>query len=164
LRKGVARSSSALPASRQAARAEAWLASAGRGAVPHLWIGKTSALREHRRSIRRARRRALEAAAQAVEGVTFLDKVASVTRLFGEYRKFFSYGLAIAIAVVLQSSRVATAGAAAARSCCDAARHRKRARAYGYGGVRVTLFTVMALMLVLGVGVNYAIFWRRPRP
>jgi len=97
--------------------------------------------------------------AQAVEGVTFLDKVASVTRLFGEYRKFFSYGLAIAIAVVLAvlSRRYGWRGGGAVLLPTLLGIASALALS-GYSGVAVTLFTVMALMLVLGVGVNYAIF------
>jgi predicted exporter len=102
---------------------------------------------------------ALAEAAHTVEGVAYLDKAASVSRLFRDYRNSFSYGLAAAVLVVL---------------CVLARRYGWRGGAAvllptllgiaaalglsGYSGVPMTLFSVMALMLVLGVGVNYAIF------
>jgi predicted exporter len=94
-----------------------------------------------------------------LDGVTLVDKVGAVSRLFDLYRTGFSAGLALAVAITLLvlSARYGGRGAAAlvlpallgigvALGAC------------GYAGVPVSLFTVMALMLVLGVGANYAIF------
>jgi predicted exporter len=126
----------------------------------HLWLGKTE--RGYASIVvpfGASDANALKAAAQAVEGVTFLDKVASVTRLFGEYRKAFSYGLAIAIVVVLGvlSRRYGWRGGAAVLLPTLLGIAGSLAIS-GYAGMPMTLFSVMALMLVLGVGVNYAIF------
>ena len=139
---------------------EAWLATPAAAPFRHLWLGKTG--RGYASIVvpfgaRDAQ--ALSAAAEAVEGATFLDKVASVTHLFGQYRKAFTYGLAIAIVVVLAvlSRRYRWRGGAAVLLPTLLGIAGSLALA-GYAGVPMTLFSVMALMLVLGVGVNYAIF------
>jgi len=138
---------------------EAWLASPAAAPFRQLWLGKTEsgyASVVVPFGVRNAR--ALAAAAE-MEGVAYLDKAASVSRLFRDYRNGFSYGLAAAVAVVL---------------CVLAYRYGWRGGAAvllptllgiaaalglsGYSGVPMTLFSIMALMLVLGVGVNYAIF------
>ena len=139
---------------------EAWLATPAAAPFRQLWLGKTESGYASVVALFGVRNpQALPAAAETVEGVTYLDKAASVSRLFRDYRKGFSYGLAAAIAVVL---------------CVLARRYGWRGGAAvllptllgiaaalglsGYAGVPITLFSVMALMLVLGVGVNYAIF------
>ena len=139
---------------------QAWLASPAAAPFRQLWLGKTEsgyASVVVPFGVRNAT--ALAEAAHAVEGVACLDKAASVSRLFREYRNSFSYGLAAAVLVVL---------------CVLARRYGWRGGAAvllptllgiaaalglsGYSGVPMTLFSIMALMLVLGVGVNYAIF------
>jgi predicted exporter len=141
-------------------RPEVWLASPAAAPFRQLWLGKSErgfASVVVPFGVRNAQ--ALAAAAGAVEGVTYLDKASSVSRLFRDYRNGFSYGLAAAIAVVLcvLARRYGWRGGAAvllpallgiaAALSLD-----------GYSGVPMTLFSIMALMLVLGVGVNYAIF------
>ncbi|MGN6085610.1 MMPL family transporter [Trinickia sp.] len=104
---------------------------------------------------------ALAALAHTLPGVAFVDKAASVSRLFGAYR--FDSALWLAAAVVLVSGLLI-------------GRYRVRGgvrvvmpvvlavavalAAFGYAGVPLTLFNWLALMLVLGVGVNYAVFLR----
>jgi predicted exporter len=106
----------------------------------------------------------LRGAADGLEGVSLVDKPASVSALFGRYRQYASRWLLAALVLV--------GGVFAWR--------------YGRGGVRVlappllgialtvaapgylhqplTLFHWMALMLVLGVGANYAVFLREGEP
>lgn len=104
---------------------------------------------------------ALAALASTLPGVVFVDKAASVSRLFGAYRVDSGIWLAGALVLVL---------------VLLVARYRARGGlrvfmpvvlaiavalgAFGYVGVPLTLFNWLALMLVLGVGVNYAVFLR----
>ncbi|MGN6319887.1 MMPL family transporter [Trinickia sp.] len=104
---------------------------------------------------------ALAALANTLPGVVFVDKAASVSRLFGAYRRDSGMWLAGALVLVL---------------ALLVARYRARGGirvfmpvvlaiavalgAFGYAGVPLTLFNWLALMLVLGVGVNYAVFLR----
>ena len=139
---------------------EAWLASPAAAPFRHLWLGRTPAgTASIVVPIGAADGERLEQAAAGLAGVSFVDKAASVTRLFREYRKGFSYGLAAAVLVVLGvlSLRYRLAGGAAVLLPTLLGMAAALAAA-GYGGVPITLFSVMALMLVLGVGVNYSIF------
>ena len=103
----------------------------------------------------------LEAATAGLQGVTFVDKAGSVSRLFRDYRQWgrlwllgaiclvygvlcLRYGLRQAAFVLMPTvlSMMVSLGV------------------FGYLGMPLTLFNLMGLMLVLGVGVNYAIFLR----
>jgi predicted exporter len=138
----------------------AWLASPAAAPFRHLWLGRTpSGVASIVVPIGAAGGELLEQAAAGIAGVSFVDKAASVSRLFAGYRTGFSYGLAAAVLVVLGvlSLRYRLAGAAAVLLPTLLGMAAALAAA-GYAGAPVTLFNVMALMLVLGVGVNYAIF------
>ncbi|WP_240732355.1 MULTISPECIES: MMPL family transporter [Dyella] len=106
----------------------------------------------------------LGAAADGLEGVELVDKPASVSDLFGRYRRLASGWLLAATALV---------------GLVFAWRYRRGAwrvlapsvlgmglslSALGYLGQPLTLFHWMALMLVLGVGANYAVFLREGEP
>jgi len=139
---------------------EAWLASPAAAPFRHLWLGSTQTgyasvvVPFGARNLQE-----LEAAARKLEGVTYLDKAASVSRLFRYYRSSFSYGLGAAVLVVLGvlAGRYGWRGGAAVLlpTLLGIA---AALGLSGYAGVPMTLFGIMALMLVLGVGVNYAIF------
>ena len=104
---------------------------------------------------------ALIAIAHALPGVVFVDKAASVSSLFGEYRVDSGIWLAGALALVMALLMV---------------RYRPRGgimvtlpvllavgvtlAVFGYARVPLNLFNWLALMLVLGVGANYAVFLR----
>lgn len=97
--------------------------------------------------------------AHGLPGVSWVDKPASVSHLFQQYRQYSMYWLLGALGVVF---------------CVLAYRYGLRTGfavllptllalsvalgVYGWLGHRITLFNMMALMLVLGVGVNYSIF------
>jgi predicted exporter len=140
--------------------ADAWLASPSAAPFRHLWLGRS----EHGFASIVApsgavRADSLATAADGVEHVVFVDKAGSVTRLFAQYRKGFSYGLAAAVLVVLLvlAWRYGWAGGGAVLLPTLLGIAAALAVA-GYAGLPLTLFSVMALMLVLGVGVNYSIF------
>ncbi len=102
---------------------------------------------------------AVAAAAEGLEGVRFVDKTGSVSRLFARLRQLGSLWLAAACGIVclvlairygirdgfavLAPTLLGLAAAPGIAALC---------------GVQFSLFSVMALLLVLGVGVNYAIF------
>ena len=107
---------------------------------------------------------ALRAAANGLPGVSFVDKPASISALFGRYREYASLWLA---------------AAAVAVAAAFAWRYRRAAprvlappllgigltlAALGWLGQPLTLFHWMALMLVLGVGANYAVFLHEGEP
>lgn len=107
---------------------------------------------------------ALRAAADGLPGVSFVDKPASISALFGRYRNYASLWLA---------------AAAVAVAAAFAWRYRRAAprvlappllgigltlAALGWLGQPLTLFHWMALMLVLGVGANYAVFLHEGEP
>jgi predicted exporter len=139
---------------------DTWLASQAATAFRHLWLGNSgggyaSVVVPVGASVSGV----LAAAAAGLEGVSFVDKAASVSRLFAQYRRGFSYGLLAVVLVVLVvlSRRYGWSGGAVVLLPTLLAISAALALA-GYSGLPVTLFSVMALMLVLGVGVNYAIF------
>ena len=141
-----------------------WLASPASTPFRHLWLGAASGDAGAGYAsvvvpFGARNTEALAAAAEAREGVTFLDKTASVSRLFHDYRVAFSYGLAVAALVVLAvlSRRYGWRGGAAVLTPTLLGIAAALALT-GYSGVALTLFGIMALMLVLGVGVNYSIF------
>ena len=139
---------------------EAWLATSMAAPFRHLWLGKTESgyssvvIPMGAKSTER-----LAALAADLPGVAFVDKAASVSRLFSQYRKGLSYGLMAAMMLVLGLLcwRYGRYGGAA--TLLPAALGIAAALAVsGYIGWSMTVFSLMALLLVLGVGVNYSIF------
>jgi len=104
---------------------------------------------------------ALAALARTLPGVVFVDKAASVSRLFGAYRVDSARWLAAALVLVLAllMSRYGMYGGIRVLMPVVVAIALALA-AFGYAGLPLTLFNWLALMLVLGVGVNYAVFLR----
>jgi predicted exporter len=140
--------------------ADAWLASAESTPFRHLWLGRA----EHGYAsvvvpLGAKSTEMLATAAYGLEGVQLVDKAASVSRLFAQYREVFSYGLAVAVVLIfgLLSLRYGARGAVAALMPPLLGAGGALALA-GYSGSALTLFTIMALVLVLGSGINYAIF------
>jgi predicted exporter len=136
-----------------------WLATPASTPFRHLWLGQTGGSYASvivPFGVRNAE--ALATAAHANDGVTFLDKAASVSRLFRDYRIGFSFGLgvvALVVLAVLTRRYGARSGAVLLPTLLGIA---AALASSGYLGSPLTLFGVMALMLVLGVGVNYSIF------
>ncbi len=99
-----------------------------------------------------------ELAAQ-VSGVMWVDKAASVSNLFRDYRHQSGFWLVSTLGLIfgLLTWRygVKRAGAVLTPTCLAIV---FSLGAYGWIGHVLTLFNMMALMLVLGIGVNYSIF------
>ncbi|WP_246641657.1 MMPL family transporter [Paraburkholderia edwinii] len=104
---------------------------------------------------------ALLAAAHAVPGAVFVDKAASVSKLFGAYRVDSALWLAGALVLVLALSmfRYGSRGGIEVTMPVLLAVALTLA-AFGYAHIPLNLFNCLALMLVLGVGSNYAVFLR----
>lgn len=96
-----------------------------------------------------------------LEGVTLVDKAASVSRLLGRYRAWAAPGVAAAalmmlIVLVLRYGARASAAVLVPVLLGEAL----SLAVFGYAGVPVTLFGVVGWTLGLGIGVNYSIFLR----
>jgi predicted exporter len=144
-----------------------WLAAPWSQPFRHLWLGEThttprafaAVVVPH--SVTPANQAALLDAARAVPGVSFVDKAASVSKLFGEYRADAAIWLAgaLALVLILLMLRYGPRGGLAVTLPVLLAVAVTLA-AFGYARVPFTLFNWLALMLVLGVGANYAVFLR----
>lgn len=103
----------------------------------------------------------LAEATAGLEGVTFVDKAGSVSRLFQEYRQWGALWLIGALALIYGVLCVRNGPARAAFMLLPTMLAMAVVLgAFGYVGTPLTLFNLMGFMLVLGVGVNYAIFLR----
>jgi predicted exporter len=143
---------------------DAWLATPWSQPYRHLWLG---AVQDGYAAIvmplgaNSAQASAFVTLAHALPGVIFVDKAASVSRLFGAYRFDSALWLAGAVVLVLALliGRYGLNGGVRVVLPVLLAVAVSLA-AFGYADVPLTLFNWLALMLVLGVGVNYAVFLR----
>ncbi|RQS11015.1 hypothetical protein DIE07_12605 [Burkholderia sp. Bp9002] len=146
---------------------DAWLAARWSAPFRHLWMGRIDGREPVYAALAIPGRvdasnlASLEAFARRVPGVTFVDKAASVSRLFGAYRVDSALWLAGALVVVaaLLCWRYGVRGGIATTLPVVFAIGLALA-VFGYLRVPLTLFNWLALMLVLGVGANYAVFLR----
>jgi predicted exporter len=107
---------------------------------------------------------ALRAAAAGLPGVSFVDKPASISALFGRYREYASLWLAAATAAVAAAFAWRYRRAAPRVLAPPLLGIGLTLAALGWLGQPLTLFHWMALMLVLGVGANYAVFLHEGEP
>ncbi|WP_028208528.1 MMPL family transporter [Paraburkholderia nodosa] len=144
-----------------------WLAEPWSQPFRHLWLGRSVstpgafAAIVIPQGVSAANAPALLDVAHALPGVSFVDKAASVSRLFGVYRQDGAIWLAGALTLVLAllMFRYGWRGAISVALPVWLAIGVTLA-AFGYAHVRINLFNMLALMLVLGVGANYAVFLR----
>ena len=144
-----------------------WLAAPWSQPFRHLWLGETQTTPRAfaavviPQSVTPANEPALLDAAHAVPGVSFVDKAASVSKLFGEYRVDAAVWLAgaLLLVLILLMVRYRPRGGLAVTLPVLLAVGVTLA-AFGYAHIPFTLFNWLALMLVLGVGANYAVFLR----
>ncbi|UPG93323.1 MMPL family transporter [Luteibacter aegosomatissinici] len=107
----------------------------------------------------------MRAAAAGLQGVSVIDKPASISTLFGEYRGFASLWLGAAMLLVAAAFAWRYGLRGAWRVLLPPlAGIVFSVAALGYLNQPLTLFHLMALMLVLGVGANYAVFLREGEP
>lgn len=147
---------------------ERWLAAPWSQPYRHLWLGAVDARGEHGYAAIVIPQRvtpqnvaALIEAAHSVDGVVFVDKAASVSKLFGAYRIDSGIWLAGALLLVLILLMVRyTPRGGIATTLPVLLAIGVTLAAFGYARVPLNLFNCLALMLVLGVGANYAVFLR----
>lgn len=148
---------------------DAWLAMPWSQPYRHLWLGQVSSAGAPRMfaaiviptGVTTAQLPALAALADAAPGIRFVDKPASVARLFATYRVDSGWWLAGALSLILMLFCLRYGVAAGARVTLPVVCAVGITFAvYGYAGIPLNLFHWLALMLVLGVGANYAVFLR----
>jgi predicted exporter len=146
---------------------DTWLATPWSQPYKHLWLGEVDSTTKAYaavvipQGVTSQNEPALTATAQAVPGVVFVDKAASVSKLFGAYRVDSGWWLAgaLALVLVLLMLRYSLSGGIAVTLPVLLAVGVTLA-VFGYVRVPLNLFNWLALMLVLGVGANYAVFLR----
>ncbi|KVF12318.1 hypothetical protein WJ21_17820 [Burkholderia vietnamiensis] len=147
---------------------DSWLAARWSAPFRHLWLGRidggagpVSAALAIPERVDAANVATFAAVARTLPGVSWVDKAASVSSLFGAYRVDSGLWLAGALVVVaaLLMWRYGVRGGIATTLPVVFAIALTLA-AFGYARVPLTLFNWLALMLVLGVGANYAVFLR----
>ena len=148
---------------------DAWLAMPWSQPYRHLWLGHVSspsappmfAAIVIPTGVTTAQLPALAAMADATPGIRFVDKPASVARLFATYRVDSGWWLAGALTLILMLFCLRYGVAAGVRVTLPVVCAVGITFAvYGYAGIPLNLFHWLALMLVLGVGANYAVFLR----
>ncbi|WP_426399095.1 MMPL family transporter [Ralstonia sp. R-29] len=149
---------------------DAWLAMPWSQPYRHLWLGQVANANAQQpvyaaivipTGATAAQLPALAAFAEGDAGIRFVDKPASVARLFATYRVDSGWWLAGALSLILALFCVRYGLAAGVRVtlpviCAVGITF----AVYGYAGIPLNLFHWLALMLVLGVGANYAVFLR----
>ncbi|TAK91855.1 MAG: hypothetical protein EPO06_03925 [Burkholderiaceae bacterium] len=137
-----------------------WLASPLSTPVRHLWLGKTARGFASIVMPKDTQPQALSAlTALHLPGVQWVDKTASVSRLFAFYRSAGMVGLALMVAMLTLVLAWRYGWAGSVRVLLPTVIALLTAPAMlGYAHLPLTLFSVLALFLVLGVGVNYSIF------
>jgi predicted exporter len=141
---------------------EDWLRAPISAPLRHLWLGPTGnghAAIVVPQGVRDLSR--LTAAAAGLPGITAVDKAASVTRLFRDYRQWGALWLLGALCLVYSVLCVRYRWRQAAVVLAPTVLAMILALGvFGWLGTPLNLFNLMGLVLVLGVGVNYAIFLR----
>jgi predicted exporter len=147
-------------------RLDAFMQSPAAEPARYLWLGKVDgqyASVVALRGIDFSALPTLRQAAGGLSGVQWVDKVAGISSVLGQYRHDMGWVLAAAYGLVFllllpryrgQSWRVL--GPVACASAVTLA-------LLGYAGQSLQLFHVLALMLLLGVGVDYGIFMQEER-
>ncbi|WP_321870392.1 MMPL family transporter [Burkholderia ubonensis] len=146
---------------------ERWLAARWSAPFRHLWLGSVGAGAPQfaalaiPEQVDAADTAAFDALAHRLPGVTYVDKAAGVSKLFGAYRIDSGWWLGGALVVVaaLLMWRYGVRGGIATTLPIVLAIGLTLA-VFGYLRIPLTLFNWLALMLVLGVGANYAVFLR----
>ena len=148
---------------------DAWLTMPWSQPYRHLWLGQVSSAGAPPMfaaiviptGVTTAQLPALAALADATPGIRFVDKPASVARLFATYRVDSGWWLAGALSLILMLFCLRYGVAAGVRVTLPVVCAVGITFAvYGYAGIPLNLFHWLALMLVLGVGANYAVFLR----
>jgi predicted exporter len=148
---------------------EHWLESPLSAPVRHLWLGalKDGEGGDHAAVVMLDGNVAPDEVRKAVEsvpGVAYVDQVADISQVLGEYRRIASWLMLVVVAVMLACLLVFYRSGAAVRTAIPAAAGLALTLAtLGWMHEPVNLFHVLSLLLVLGLGVDYAIILREGR-
>jgi predicted exporter len=139
-----------------------WLASPLSAPLRHLWSPLGERVPASVVTLRGERDPGqLAQAAAGLEGVTLVDKAASVSALLGRYRRWALPGLLVAAAAIFVVLALRYGAGEAPRLIMPVIGAELISVAiFGYSGEPLTLFAIGGWMLTLGIGVNYAIFLR----
>jgi predicted exporter len=144
---------------------EAWLASPLSAPVRHLWLGALDG--NHAAVVLLDGNTApdtVRAAVESVPGVQYVDQVADISHVLGEYRRIASWLMLVVMTVMLACLLVFYRNAVAIRTALPAAAGITLTLAtLGLMHEAMNLFHVLSLLLVLGLGVDYAIILREGR-
>ncbi|MEO8062545.1 MAG: MMPL family transporter [Pseudomonadota bacterium] len=142
-----------------------WLASPLSAPVRHLWLGTLG--KDNAAVVLLDGNTAPQSVQQEVEsvpGVRYVDQVADISSVLGEYRRIASWLMLVVIGVMLACLLVFYRSGAAVRTALPAASGLVLTlAALGFLHEPVNLFHVLSLLLVLGLGVDYAIILREGR-
>ena len=127
----------------------------------HLWLGESNGVYASivaLRGMSNAVAPQVLLAAEGLDGVQWVDKVAEISSVLGRYRAYMSWVVAAAYLVVFallyRRYRSRTWRVLAPTALASVA----TLAILGYASQNLQLFHVLALMLLLGVGVDYGIF------
>jgi predicted exporter len=142
-----------------------WLASPLSAPVRHLWLG---ALGEDHAAVvlldGNTAPGAVRPAVESVPGVQYVDQVADISHVLGEYRRIAGWLMLVVMTVMLACLLVFYRNAVAIRTALPAAAGITLTLAtLGLMHEAMNLFHVLSLLLVLGLGVDYAIILREGR-
>ncbi len=144
---------------------DAWLVSPLSAPVRHLWLGALGG--DHAAVVLLDGNRAADSVRAAVDvqpGVQYVDQVADISHVLGEYRRIGSWLLLVVLTVMVACLLVFYRNAIAIRTALPAAAGIPLTLAtLGLMHEPVNLFHVLSLLLVLGLGVDYAIILREGR-
>lgn len=144
---------------------EAWLASPLSAPVRHLWLGRLDD--QHAAVVLLDGNQApevIQAAVNLLPGVRYVDQVADISAVLGEYRRIASWVMLVVIAVMIACLLAFYRSGAALRTALPAAAGIAVTLAtLGWLQEPINLFHVLSLLLVLGLGVDYAIILREGR-
>lgn len=142
-----------------------WLESPLSAPVRHLWLGQLGT--GHSAVVLLDGNVApddVRAAVETVRGVAYVDQVADISHVLGEYRRIASWLMLVVMTVMLACLLVFYRSGAAVRTAFPAATGLALTLAtLGLLHEPVNLFHVLSLLLVLGLGVDYAIILREGR-
>jgi predicted exporter len=127
----------------------------------HLWLGQTEGVCASIVALRGLSNAAVPQVLQAAEGldgVQWVDKVAEISSVLGRYRAYMSWvvlgAYAVVFALLFPRYRRKTWRVLAPTALASIA----TLALLGFASQNLQLFHVLALMLLLGVGVDYGIF------
>lgn len=140
---------------------EAFLQGAAGEAWRHLWLGKVEggyAGIVSLRGVEIGDLPALQAAAQNLPGVQWVDKVGETSTLLGRYRHHMGWVVLISYATVYLLLTMRYRSAAWRVMAPTIVASALTLAVFGLAGQPLNLFHVLALLLILGMGIDYGIF------